>query len=98
MSIRPKRLPEQEIAVRLATLPGWVRKGETITRTFAFAGFPEATAFVSRLVAPAEEMEHHPDLDVRYNRVIVSLSTHDQGGLTAHDFDLAALVDGAVAG
>lgn len=98
MPARPKRLPEHEITERLAALPGWVRDGEKITRTFTFAGFPEATAFVSRLVAPAEEMEHHPDLDVRYNRVIVSLSTHDQGGLTTHDFDLAALVDGAVAG
>jgi len=98
MPIRPKRLPEHEIAARLAALPGWVRTGESITRTFAFAGFPEAIAFVSRLIAPAEEMEHHPDLDVRYNRVIVSLSTHDQGGLTMHDFDLAALVDGAVGG
>jgi 4a-hydroxytetrahydrobiopterin dehydratase len=98
MSARPKRLPEHEIADRLAALPGWVRKGEAITRTFTFAGFPEATAFVARLVAPAEEMEHHPDVDVRYNRVTVTLSTHDQGGLTAYDFDLAALVDGAVAG
>jgi 4a-hydroxytetrahydrobiopterin dehydratase len=97
MSARPKRLSEQEIADRLASLPGWARVGDAITRTFTFAGFPEATAFVSRLVGPAEGMEHHPDLDVRYNRVIVTLSTHDQGGLTAHDFDLAALIDGAVA-
>jgi len=95
---RPKRLPDADIPTRLADLPGWTRSGDAITRTFQFAGFPEAVAFVTRLVAPAEGMEHHPDIDVRYNKVIVTLSTHDQGGLTAYDFDLAALVDGAVAG
>ncbi|MBX3173756.1 MAG: 4a-hydroxytetrahydrobiopterin dehydratase [Gemmatimonadaceae bacterium] len=95
---RPSRLSESEIAARLATLPGWSRAGDAITRTFTFGGFPDAVAFVQRLVAPAEAREHHPDLDLRYNRVIVSLSTHDQGGLTTLDFELAALVDGAVEG
>lgn len=95
---RPLKLPDAEIAERLSQLPGWTRSGDAITRTFTFAGFPDAVAFVQRLVAPAETKEHHPDIDIRYNRVIVTLSTHDQGGLTAADFDLAALVDGAVAG
>lgn len=95
---RPTRLAEPDIMQRLAKLPGWTRRGDAITRTFTFAGFPDAVAFVRRLVPPAEELEHHPDLDIRYNRVIVTLSTHDQGGLTAYDFDLAALIDGAVAG
>lgn len=93
---RPTRLTDAEIAARLGRLPGWSRTGEAITRTFAFAGFPEAVAFITRLVQPAETMAHHPDVDLRYNRVIVTLSTHDQKGLTAYDFDLAALVDGAV--
>lgn len=95
---RPARLSDTEIATRLAQLPGWSRSGEAITRTFTFGGFPDAVAFVQRLVGPAETREHHPDVDIRYNRVIVSLSTHDQGGLTSADFTLAALVDGAVAG
>ena len=95
---RPPRLSDPEIGMRLARLPGWTRTGNAITRRFAFAGFPEAVEFVARLVEPAERLEHHPDLDVRYNKVIVTLSTHDQGGLTAYDFELAALVDGAVAG
>lgn len=95
---RPPRLSDPEIETRLARLPGWARTGDAITRSFAFAGFPEAVEFVARLVGPAERLEHHPDLDVRYNKVIVTLSTHDQGGLTAYDFELAALVDGAVAG
>lgn len=95
---RPARLPDHEIATRLESLPGWQRDGDAITRTFTFAGFPEAVAFIDRLVDPAERMEHHPDVDLRYNKVTVALSTHDQGGLTSHDFELAALVDGAVAG
>lgn len=94
---RPARLSDADITQRLADLPGWERRGDAITRSFVFAGFPDATAFVQRLVAPAEGLEHHPDLDIRYNRVVVSLSTHDQGGLTSLDFQLAALVDGAVA-
>jgi 4a-hydroxytetrahydrobiopterin dehydratase len=95
---RPPRLDESTIADKLSTLPGWTRQGEAIVRTFAFAGFPDAVAFVERLVAPAELLNHHPDVDLRYNKVIVTLSTHDQGGLTELDFRLAGLVDGAVAG
>lgn len=95
---RPSRLSDPEIEARLTRLPGWTRTGDAITRTFTFAGFPEAVDFVQRLVEPAERMEHHPDLDLRYNKVIVTLSTHDQKGLTAYDLDLAALIDGAVAG
>lgn len=95
---RPAKLDDIAIATKLRALPGWARSGDTITRTFTFAGFPHAVAFVERIVAPAEELNHHPDVDVRYNRVIITLSTHDQGGLTDADFKLAALVDGAVAG
>ena len=73
-----------------------MRQGDAITRTFLFDGFPEATAFVQRLVEPAEAMNHHPDVDVRYNQVIITLSTHDSGGLTEHDFTLAARIDGLV--
>ena len=93
----PILLDDISIAKNLRALPGWSRSGDTITRTFTFAGFPSAVEFVARLVEPAEEMEHHPDVDLRYNRVIITLSTHDQGGLTDLDFRLAALVDGAVA-
>jgi 4a-hydroxytetrahydrobiopterin dehydratase len=82
---------------RLGALPLWGRAGDAITRTFTFAGFPDAVAFVARLVAPAEAMQHHPDVDLRYNKVVVTLSTHDQGGLTAFDLDLAAQID-ALAG
>lgn len=93
---RPSRLDDIAIATKLRGLPGWSRSGDAILRTFQFAGFPDAVAFVQRLVEPAESLDHHPDVDLRYNKVTVTLSTHDQGGLTDLDFALAALVDGAV--
>ena len=86
-------LSEAEIAVALRELPGWTRAGPAITRTFRFAGFVEAVAFVDRLVAPAEAANHHPDLLVSYNKVQVTLTTHDAGGLTRKDFDLAKAID-----
>lgn len=95
---RPSRLSDADILAGLASLSGWSRADETITKTFTFAGFPDAVAFVTRLVEPAERMEHHPDIDLRYNRVIVALSTHDQGGLTAADFTLAAAIEKAAQG
>lgn len=95
---RPSRLSDAEVVTRLEGLPGWSRVGETIAKSFTFAGFPDAVAFVTRLVEPAERLEHHPDIDLRYNRVNVSLSTHDQGGLTAFDFALAAEIEKAARG
>lgn len=90
---RPSRLTESEIAARLATLPQWEHVGATIRRVFKFGGFPDAVRFIDTLVAPAEALNHHPDVDLRYNRVVVTLSTHDQGGLTAFDFELAKQID-----
>ena len=87
-------LSDIEIQRRLSTLTGWQRHGTALKRTFTFAGFPEAVAFVHTLIAPAEAMEHHPDVDVRYNKVIVTLSTHDSGGITENDFVLAGRIVG----
>jgi 4a-hydroxytetrahydrobiopterin dehydratase len=87
-------LSDIEIQRRLATLSGWHRQGNALKRTFTFAGFPEALAFAQTLVAPAEAMNHHPDIDIRYNRVIVMLSTHDSGGITENDFVLAERIVG----
>jgi len=92
----PTPLTDTEIQTRLATLPQWQPAGRSITRTVLFPGFPEAVAFVTRLIEPAESMQHHPDVDVRYNRVVITLSTHDAGGLTASDFTLAARIDALV--
>lgn len=87
-------LADPEIQRRLKALPGWSRQGDAIRRTFTFAGFPAAVAFVQRLVAPAEAMNHHPDVDVRYDKVIVTLSTHDSGGITENDLALAERLQG----
>jgi 4a-hydroxytetrahydrobiopterin dehydratase len=86
-------LSDIELKRRLAGLAGWTRKGNAITRTFTFDGYPGAVAFVQRSVGPAESMNHHPDIDVRYNRVIVTLSTHDSGGVTENDLKLAEALE-----
>lgn len=85
-------LPEEDIRAGLAGLDGWSLDGDSITREYRLAGFPEAVAFVVRLSYPAEAADHHPDLDIRYNRVRVSLSTHSEGGVTAKDLALARAV------
>ncbi|MDT8342475.1 MAG: 4a-hydroxytetrahydrobiopterin dehydratase [Longimicrobiales bacterium] len=73
----------------------WARSGDTLERTFTFPSFPEAVAFVNRVAELAEEMDHHPDLDVRYDRVRVGLSTHSSGGITGMDTALAEKVAAA---
>lgn len=86
-------LTDAEVETALARLPGWSRRGQTIAREFEFPGFPEAVAFVARLVPGAEAADHHPDIAIHYRRVIVTYTTHDAGGLTALDLDGARLAD-----
>jgi len=85
-------LSEAEIKGRLARLPGWQRAGNQIQRTWTFADFTGSMAFVNRVAALAEAADHHPDIDIRYSRVTLALSTHSAGGLTERDFDLAEAV------
>jgi len=88
-----RTLSDQEVASHLGALPEWrIEKGE-LTRTFTFKDFLAALAFVNRVGERAEQAGHHPDIDIRYNRVRLSLVTHDAGGLTAKDFELAAVAD-----
>jgi 4a-hydroxytetrahydrobiopterin dehydratase len=87
-------LTAQEIANHLGALPEWRIEEGVLTRTFSFQDFPAALAFVNRVGERAEEAGHHPDIDIRYNKVRLGLATHDMGGLTVKDFDLAAVVDG----
>ena len=82
-------LPEMEVALRLKSLPSWHEEGGELVRTFSFTDFRQALAFVNQVGALAEAAGHHPDIDIRYNRVRLALVTHDAGGLTASDFDLA---------
>lgn len=90
-------LSNEEIERALTGLPGWALTDNTIVKQFKFDGFPGAVAFCSRLVEPAESANHHPDLQINYNRVTVSLSSHDQGGVTAKDLALALVVDACAA-
>jgi 4a-hydroxytetrahydrobiopterin dehydratase len=86
-------LTEAEIERRMAELRGWQREGSSIRRTFELSSFASAIAFVNRVAGLAEEADHHPDIDIRYRRVILTLSTHSAGGLTAKDTDMAAQID-----
>ena len=83
----------EEAASRLVALSGWQIENGELTRTFSFKDFLAALAFVNRVGECAEKAGHHPDIDIRYNRVRLSLVTHDAGGLTAKDFDLATAAD-----
>ncbi len=84
---------EDTIREQLPSIPDWQRDGKAIVREFAFKGFPEAIEFVNRIAEAAEAAWHHPDIDIRWNKVRLLLTTHDQGGLTAKDFDLARAFD-----
>jgi 4a-hydroxytetrahydrobiopterin dehydratase len=78
----------------VAKLPGWQVEQGVLTRTFSFPNFVESLAFVQSLGVEAEQKQHHPDVDIRYNKVKVSLVTHDAGGITAKDIALAQTADG----
>jgi 4a-hydroxytetrahydrobiopterin dehydratase len=89
-------LADTDIRDRLDRLRGWTREGDTIRKTYTLASFPEAIAFVNRIAELAERADHHPDIDIRYDRVGCTLSTHSAGGLTVKDFELAGELDAAV--
>jgi 4a-hydroxytetrahydrobiopterin dehydratase len=89
----PARLEDAEIRVRLERLPGWSLDGGRLHRSFRFADFNAAFGFMTRVALIAEAMNHHPDWRNVYSRVDVHLITHDAGGLTDLDFDLAARMD-----
>ncbi len=86
-------LTDDEITEGLATLAGWERAGDEIVKEYRLGNFKDAVAFVVRLSYEAEAANHHPDLDIRWNKIRVALSTHSEGGITAKDLDLAAAVE-----
>ena len=90
-------LTPEEITEQLGHLDGWSLDGKAIKKQFTFQDFPEAVLFISALVPGAEDADHHPDIEIHYKRVILTYSTHDEGGLTQKDFDGAAMAE-AVAG
>ena len=85
-------LTQQQIDAALAGLDGWAYADGALTRTFRFADFPRAVDFVEQLADVAESMGHHPDIDIRYNKVMLRAVTHSAGGVTARDVELAAAV------
>ena len=89
----PTALTPEERAALAASLADWEIHGETIRRIFTFADFSEAMGFVTRVAIAAERMDHHPDIDIRWNRVTIALSTHSIGALSELDRDLAAEIE-----
>jgi 4a-hydroxytetrahydrobiopterin dehydratase len=84
-----------DIAIQreLGSLAGWSRRGDALTRTYQFRNFSDSLTFVNRVGELAEKANHHPDIDIRYSKVTLSLSTHDAGGITQNDIDLARQID-----
>jgi 4a-hydroxytetrahydrobiopterin dehydratase len=85
-------LTEEEIAARLAAVPGWVREGDSITCVLTRDDFRDAMLYVGAVAYLAETANHHPDIAISWNRVTLTLSTHSAGGLTAADFELAGRI------
>lgn len=87
------RFSAAEIRAAQRQLPAWSRRGAVLRRTFQFADFVTAMRFVNAVARAAEKAQHHPDMDIRWNKVTLALTTHDAGGLTQRDFDLARRCD-----
>lgn len=91
-----KLIPNEQLLERLAAIPKWDLSGTAIRRTFEFDTFLDGVAFVQRVAGLAEEANHHPDIDIRWRKVQLLLTTHSAGGLTTKDFELAARFDALV--
>jgi len=89
-------LSENQISAGLSRLDGWKRDGASIRRNVEFPTFSAAIAFVNRVAAAADQADHHPDIDIRYTRVLLTLSTHSAGGITDRDLALAGQINGLV--
>jgi 4a-hydroxytetrahydrobiopterin dehydratase len=84
-----ERLSDIAIQRELGNLPGWSRRGDVITKTYQFRTFMAGIDFVVAVAKAAEAMDHHPDIDIRYTKIVCALSTHSAGGITQNDLDLA---------
>ena len=92
------RLSDLEIQRALGTLTGWSRRSDVLTKTFTWPTFAQGIAFVTRVAKAADAMDHHPDIDIRYTKVTCALSSHDAGGITERDLDLAKEIERVAAG
>jgi 4a-hydroxytetrahydrobiopterin dehydratase len=86
-------LNTKEGSLQLKAVPDWSKRGQTIRRTFEFQAFLNSIDFVNRIAKKAEKCNHHPDIDIRWNKVTLTLTTHDEGGITEKDFSLARQCD-----
>jgi len=86
-------VPDAEVDAFLESHPEWSSNGGKISRTFVFADFSESIGFVTRVALEAEKVDHHPDIDIRWNKVAIVLSTHSENGLSARDLAMADAID-----
>ena len=89
------KLNVDQLTTALERLPEWKNSSDTIRRIYQFPNFVRAVAFVNRVAEIAEAANHHPDIDIRYNKVTIALSTHDEGGVTEKDIDEAGKIEAA---
>ena len=89
----PGKLSDLDIQRALGTLPGWARRGDALVKTYTRPTFADGIAFVGRIASAADAMDHHPDIDIRYTKITCSLSSHDAGGITQRDLDLASKIE-----
>ena len=86
-------LTAKQISLHLRAVPNWSKRAQTIFRTFKFEGFLKGIDFVNRIAGKAQKMNHHPDIDIHFDQVTLTLTTHDEGGITEKDFSLARQCD-----
>ena len=86
-------LTAKQISLHRKACPIWAKRAQTIHRTFKFEGFLKGIDFVQRIARKAQKLNHHPDIDIRYDQVSLTLTTHDEGGITEKDFTLARQCD-----
>ena len=89
------KLSDLEIQRSLGRLPGWSRRGDALTKTYTFPTFADGIAFVTRVAKAADARNHHPDIDIRYTKITCLLTTHDAGGITESDRELAEAIEKA---
>jgi 4a-hydroxytetrahydrobiopterin dehydratase len=88
-----ERLSDIAIQRELGNLPGWSRRGDVVTKTFQFRNYLTGIKFVTAVAEAAEAADHHPDIDIRYTKIVCALSTHSAGGITQKDLDMAGQID-----
>lgn len=88
-----QKLSDLEVQRALGSLPGWSRRGSALTKVFSFERFSDGIRFIDRVARIADDLNHHPDIDIRYTKITIMLSTHDAGGITDADLRLAEKIE-----